>query len=56
MQAGQAVFAASTEPLTDGPFAHPEGFGDGPLFPALLIQSPGAQATDLAPILGGRIG
>lgn len=37
------------EPLADGPLSDAQGAGDGALFPALLMQDPGALAAAFAP-------
>jgi hypothetical protein len=39
------------QPLADGTVSHTEGFGNLVLFPALLLEFPGAQASCFAPVL-----
>lgn len=43
------------EPLADGARRHTEGSGDILLFPALLLQLPGASSPPLAPVELGRL-
>jgi len=45
-----AVLACPLEPLAHRTRRHPEGSGDVLLFPALLLQLPGAPPTSLAPV------
>ncbi len=48
----RTIFLGSTHPLTHCAFGHAQGFRNVFLFPALLIQLPGAQSATLAPVFG----
>lgn len=43
-----STFFGASDPLTDGSLRDAERVGDGLLFPALLMQLPGAEAAVLA--------
>lgn len=42
------------DPLAHGPFGHPQSGGNIFLFPSLLVEFPGAQASSFAPIFWKR--
>jgi hypothetical protein len=48
--------ASALEPLADRPRRHPQRGGDILLFPALLLQLPGASPPSFAPVELGRLG
>ncbi len=50
----ETVFLRPTYPLAHRAFGHTKSFGDRFLFPALLIQLPGTQASIFAPVVGKR--